>query len=158
MASVSNSDKPLPISGSGLFDNHPENDKFECYVKGGVEFPILNWAKADGQPYDHWRAGGFGAILPYRLYHIQWSTLKRQVWMEPDYSPGKQYTNFTFILIYNKGEPVFVQKPGAQDEAEGVLLSLVSSFSKDIPAFIVVLDAKNMKEITRSYLPGEWTG
>ena len=79
-------------------------------------------------------------ILPDRLYHIQWSTLERRVWMEPDYSPG---------------EPVFVQKPDG-DEDEGVLLSLVSSFARDdLPAFIVVLDARSMEEITRAELPSD---
>ena len=137
------SENPQKINGVGLFDNHPENDKFECYMKGGVEFPILNWAKSDGLPYDHWWGAGFGAILPDRLYHIQWSTLDRLVWMEPDYSPG---------------EPVFVQKPDG-DVDEGVLLSLVSSFARDdLPAFIVVLDARTMEEITRAELPGNSIG
>ena len=35
-------------------------------MKGGVEFPILNWGASDGKPYDHFWAAGFGAILPDR--------------------------------------------------------------------------------------------
>jgi len=125
------------IEGVGLFDEHPNNDQFECYMKGGVEFPILNWGASDGKPYDHFWAAGFGAILPDRLYHIQWSTKERYVWMEPKYSPG---------------EPVFVQKPGGAED-EGILISLVSPFSEDLAPFIVFLDAQSMAEITRGYLP-----
>lgn len=110
-------------------------------MKGGVEFPILNWGASDGKPYDHFWAAGFGAILPDRLYHIQWSTKERYVWMEPKYSPG---------------EPVFVQKPGGAED-EGVLISLVSPFSEDLAPFIVFLDAQSMAEITRGYLPGKFS-
>ena len=49
-------------------------------------------------------------------------------------------------------EPVFVAKPGSTEEDDGIILSLVL----DVPAqksFLLVLDAKTFKEISRIYAP-----
>ena len=64
------------VKAVNLFTDHTENNEFECFMDGGVEFPVLNWEKADGLPYDHFWSGGFGAIFPDRLYHVQWSRFR----------------------------------------------------------------------------------
>ena len=50
----------------------------------------------------------------------------------------------------------FTEHPisGGSEEDDGVLLSLASPFSDDLPSVIVVLDARNMTEISRAYIPG----
>jgi carotenoid cleavage dioxygenase-like enzyme len=49
-------------------------------------------------------------------------------------------------------EPVFVMNPNGTDEDEGVLLSLVLGDKFD---FLIVLDAKTLKEVARAELPEE---
>jgi carotenoid cleavage dioxygenase-like enzyme len=50
------------------------------------------------------------------------------------------------------GEPVFVPAPGRQSEDDGILLSVVLSTQEEA-SFLLVLDAKNMKETGRAKLP-----
>ena len=47
-------------------------------------------------------------------------------------------------------EPVFVPRPGASDEDDGVLLSQVYDGEKR-ETFLLVLDAKDMTELSRCY-------
>ena len=81
-------------------------------------------------------------ILPDRLYHIQWSTVLTQHWRD--------------VYGWNTSiHQVKIQKPDG-DEDESVLLSLVSSFARDdLPALILVHDARSMEEITRAELPSD---
>ena len=83
---------------------------------GGIEFPIINYEHFSGKKYDHFWGVGFGAIWQDRIYHVQYSTLKRWVWMVKGYHPS---------------EPVFVQDPSRNNEDAGVLLSLVSPLSDE---------------------------
>ncbi|XP_024918201.1 beta,beta-carotene 15,15'-dioxygenase isoform X2 [Cynoglossus semilaevis] len=50
-------------------------------------------------------------------------------------------------------EPVFVASPGAVEEDDGVILSSVISLEPDVAPFLLVLDAKNFKEIARATIP-----
>jgi carotenoid cleavage dioxygenase-like enzyme len=50
------------------------------------------------------------------------------------------------------GEPIFVPKPGASCEDEGVILSLVLDACEE-KSFLLILDAKTFKEIGRAYAP-----
>lgn len=49
-------------------------------------------------------------------------------------------------------EPIFVARPHAKDEDDGVLLSAVLDCTKGT-SFLLILDAKTMKELARAYLP-----
>jgi len=49
-------------------------------------------------------------------------------------------------------EPVFIAKPQAKDEDDGIILSLVLDAIAQ-KSFVVILDAKNLKEIARIYAP-----
>uniref|UniRef100_A0A915CYZ0 Uncharacterized protein n=1 Tax=Ditylenchus dipsaci TaxID=166011 RepID=A0A915CYZ0_9BILA len=49
-------------------------------------------------------------------------------------------------------EPVFVSKPGATHEDDGVILSAVLTFDEHSQSYMVVLDAKTFKEIARCYI------
>lgn len=52
----------------------------------------------------------------------------------------------------NPSEPVFVPRPGARHEDEGVLLSVVFDVENN-SSFLLVLDAMSMKELSRAQLP-----
>jgi beta,beta-carotene 9',10'-dioxygenase len=49
-------------------------------------------------------------------------------------------------------EPVFIAKPNSKDEDDGIILSLVLDALAQ-KSFVVILDAKNLKEIARIYAP-----
>lgn len=50
------------------------------------------------------------------------------------------------------GEPVFVATPGASDEDEGILLSVVFDSNEDT-SFLLALDARTLDEIARAQAP-----
>lgn len=50
------------------------------------------------------------------------------------------------------GEPVFVAKPDAKNEDEGVVLSIVSNVANK-SSFLLILDAESFMEISRVELP-----
>jgi carotenoid cleavage dioxygenase-like enzyme len=50
------------------------------------------------------------------------------------------------------GEPIFVPRPGASEEDDGVVLSLVLDFAKH-RSFLVILNARDMKELARAGVP-----
>jgi len=54
-------------------------------------------------------------------------------------------------------EPVYIPNPLLDDEDEGVLVSIVSPYMDwDLQPFIVFLNAKDMTEIARGYLPKKY--
>ncbi|KAL0576582.1 hypothetical protein V5O48_005414 [Marasmius crinis-equi] len=50
---------------------------------------------------------------------------------------------------YTPSEPIFVPRPGAQDEDDGVVLSVVLDGEK-AKSMLIILDAKEMKELARA--------
>ena len=108
--------RPSLLRGENLFNVAKDNNQWKTFMLGGIEFPIINYEHFSGKKYDHFWGVGFGAIWQDRIYHVQYSTLKRWVWMVKGYHPS---------------EPVFVQDPSRTDEDAGVLLSLVSPLSDE---------------------------
>ena len=51
------------------------------------------------------------------------------------------------------GEAVFIPRPGGTDEDDGVVVSLVLESDESKPHYLLVVDAKNMKEIARAKFP-----
>lgn len=49
-------------------------------------------------------------------------------------------------------EAVFVPRPGTKDEDDGVLISLILD-AIEKKSFLLILDAKNLKELARAYVP-----
>lgn len=103
------------------------------------ELPRINYDKVNGQPYKY--AYGTGTSIP-----------------------GNFFDNITKVDVSNgevkkwhadhcyHGEAVFVEKPSAKFEDEGVLLSVVLDVQKK-NSFLLVLDAKDLKEIARAQVP-----
>jgi torulene dioxygenase len=50
---------------------------------------------------------------------------------------------------YTPSEPIFVPRPGAEDEDDGVVLSVVLDGDRR-KSLLIVLDAKEMKECARA--------
>jgi carotenoid cleavage dioxygenase-like enzyme len=104
-----------------------------------IELPVMN--------YEHYQ------MKPYKyIYGIQakergdfWNALAKV-----DVVSGK-------IIFWAEpgtyaGEPVFVQAPGASDEDDGVILSVVLN-TQENNSFLVILDAKTFQEIGRAVVP-----
>jgi len=128
---------PGKVEGQKM--NFMNEENWEGYNKNGHEFPIINYWDKLGKPYDHFWSTGFGSFLPDRIYHTHISRGQRYVWHESGYSPS---------------EPVFVSRPHATGEDDGVVLSLVSPLSDDtLTPFVVVLDGRTLVELSRLYLP-----
>ena len=62
--------------------------------------------------------------------------------------------NRLLYISNSPSEPVYVSRPNSKSENDGAVLSLVSPI-KDMKkrAFVVVLKAENLEEISRIYLP-----
>ncbi|KAK3763667.1 hypothetical protein RRG08_051189 [Elysia crispata] len=56
---------------------------------------------------------------------------------------------------YLPGEPVFVARPGATEEDDGVVLSTIVAANSTVQSYLVVLDAKTFQEVARANLPLE---
>jgi len=108
-----------------------------------IELPTIN-QKYIGHNYKY----AYGIALPFT-----------------DPTPGKFYDRIKKIDVENEqqitwnephcypSQPVFVQNPSkADDEDEGAVLSVVYDGSKD-ESFLLILNAKDMTEITRITLP-----
>ncbi|HSC25557.1 MAG TPA: carotenoid oxygenase family protein [Candidatus Babeliales bacterium] len=103
-----------------------------------LEMPQINYEHYTMKPYQYLYALGFLNPIDHScLVKININNGSIIQWEEKDCSCG---------------EPVFIAAPNAQDEDDGVLLSIVL----DIPtqrSFLLVLDAKTCKEIGRAYVP-----
>ncbi|KAK3763666.1 hypothetical protein RRG08_051188 [Elysia crispata] len=56
---------------------------------------------------------------------------------------------------YNPGEPVFVARPDATEEDDGVVMSTIVAANSSVQSYLVVLDAKTFQEVARANLPSE---
>ena len=59
---------------------------------------------------------------------------------------------YWFEEAYVPGEPLFVQKPNARTEDDGILISIASCFKYD-KAYVLILDASDLSEVCRLALP-----
>ncbi|GFO41133.1 beta,beta-carotene 15,15'-monooxygenase [Plakobranchus ocellatus] len=81
------------------------------------------------------------------------------------FAEGKQLSKFDLVekrvLTYDAeknltpGEPVFLARPGATKEDDGVVVSTLVADSPDAQSFLVVLDAESFQEVGRASLPHE---
>ena len=82
-----------------------------------------------------------------------------------DMSAGPGASTVWSLPEHTPSEPIFVPRPGAEAEDDGVLLSVVLDEQKARSA-MVVLDAQSMTEVARAEMPevfpigfhGVWTG
>ena len=90
--------------------------------------------------------GHFCLSFIYNTPHVIWFFSNQQVNVAT-----KEVKSWQAENCY-PSEPVFIPNPNAQDEDDGVVLSAVIGI-KGQRSFLLVLDAKDMKEIARGYVP-----
>ncbi|KAL0275228.1 UNVERIFIED_CONTAM: hypothetical protein PYX00_003154 [Menopon gallinae] len=103
----------------------------------GYELPSINH-KFAGKPYRYFYASGMYDPGPCRnlLLKVDVTDKKVLTWKMDEY---------TF-----PGEALFIPRPDATEEDDGVLLSTVTDVRNDHKDFLLVLDAKTMTEIGRA--------
>lgn len=124
----------------GTVTSKPLRDAF-------VELPRVNYELVNGRPYRYFYGfGGYGSLLggeeltfdfANSLVKVDTSGGPTETWQEAGCFPG---------------EPVFVPRPGSQEEDDGALLSVVLD-SQSERSFLLVLDARSMAELGRADLP-----
>ncbi|KAG7266196.1 hypothetical protein CRUP_012625 [Coryphaenoides rupestris] len=99
------------------------------------EFPQINYSRCSGKNYRYVYGLGLNHFIPDRIVKLNVRTKETLVWQEEDSYPS---------------EPLFIPTPGAADEDDGVLLSIVVKPGAERPSFLLVLDARLMTELARA--------
>ncbi|KAG9270821.1 retinal Mueller cells isomerohydrolase isoform X1 [Astyanax mexicanus] len=100
------------------------------------EFPQINYSKHSGKDYTFAYGLGLNHFIPDQICKLNVKSKEIQVWQEPDSYPS---------------EPLFVPSPDAEDEDDGVLLSIVVKPGADQhPAYLLILNARDLTEIARA--------
>lgn len=103
-----------------------------------LELPRINYRTRNGKPYRYVYGGSTGdAAFLKRLVKVDTADGSHQVWDEPNAWAG---------------EPVFVPRPDATAEDDGVVLSVVLDAGSGT-SFLLVLDAASFTEIARAQAP-----
>ncbi|KAM8866062.1 beta-carotene 15, 15-dioxygenase 2, like [Synchiropus picturatus] len=121
-----------------IFMTHEELHSDELLQYGGLEFPQINYDKHNGRPYRYFYSCGFGHVISDSLLKMDVHTKELKVWRYPGLYPS---------------EPVFVASPGATEEDDGVVLSVIITPRKEKSTFLLVLDAKTFTELGRAEVP-----
>lgn len=111
----------------------------QTLADAALELPRFDYRRRAGQPYRYVYAAGTSpkAAFMDTLIRIDLETGKETAWHEASCYPG---------------EPVFVPRPEAQGEDDGVILSVVLD-AKVGRSFLIVLDAANWSEQARLEVP-----
>ncbi len=110
----------------------------ELLVEEGLDLPRINYGRCHERPHRYvWGVGTDGTGYLDRIVAADLTTRTTSVWAEPGRYPG---------------EPVFVAAPGATEENEGVLLSVVLDAEAGT-SFLLVLDAATLAERARAGVP-----
>lgn len=110
----------------------------ERLADGDIELPRINYRRSNERPHRYvWgNAGGPSGWLE-RIVKVDVSDGATLGWSEPSCYPG---------------EPVFVARPEAEREDDGVLLSVVLDAAAG-SSFLLVLDAADLGELARAEVP-----
>jgi carotenoid cleavage dioxygenase-like enzyme len=109
----------------------------EQLVEEPIELPRINYGRCNERPYRYvWGVGSRGGWLD-QIVKADVEAGSSSVWAEDGSFPG---------------EPVFVAAPEAQEEDEGVLLSVVLD-GRSGSSFLLVLDAGSLEELARAEAP-----
>ncbi len=111
----------------------------ETLREGHMEFPVVDYPRRLGEPYDHVYVAETDAAssLPTRLAKVSVPDGGATTWAEDGTFPG---------------EPMFVRTPGATADDEGIVFSIVLDAEAD-RSFLLVLDAASFEELARAPLP-----
>jgi carotenoid cleavage dioxygenase-like enzyme len=103
-----------------------------------IELPRIDYRRRNGRPYRYVYGNSQGeAAFLKDIVKLDVESGRHHAWSEPD-----QWA----------GEPVFVPRPGGEDEDDGVLMSVVmDGVSGD--SYLLVLDAADLSELARARAP-----
>jgi beta,beta-carotene 9',10'-dioxygenase len=107
----------------------------------GFEFPAINYTRSSGQPYRY----AYGAANgPHAGSTYPSAIVKTDVetGMAEKFSDG----------VHVFGEPVFVARPGAGGEDDGVLLA-VGAARDDASSILAIIDAQTMALVASATVP-----
>uniref|UniRef100_A0A672HYV2 Retinal Mueller cells isomerohydrolase-like n=1 Tax=Salarias fasciatus TaxID=181472 RepID=A0A672HYV2_SALFA len=99
------------------------------------EFPQINYSRCSGKKYSFAYGLGLNHFIPDRIVKLDVQSRESRAWREDGCYPS---------------EPLFVPTPGARDEDDGVLLSIVVKPGAERPAFLLLLDAVELTELARA--------
>ncbi|HEY7150777.1 MAG TPA: carotenoid oxygenase family protein [Solirubrobacterales bacterium] len=109
----------------------------ERLIEEPLDLPRINYARGNERPYRYaWGVGDASGWFD-RIVKADVVDRRADVWAEENCFPG---------------EPVFVAAPEADDEDEGVLLSVVLDGARG-DTFLLVLDARTLDELARAEVP-----
>lgn len=100
-----------------------------------MEFPQINYKNYNMKKYGHCYGLGYLSTLGDCLVKVDVEAKTHKVWLEEGAYPG---------------EPIFVARPGATEEDDGVVLSVLLETGPDRHANLLILDAKDFTEIARA--------
>jgi carotenoid cleavage dioxygenase-like enzyme len=104
----------------------------------GIELPRINYGRCNGRPYRYAWGNDLGASGWFeKIVKLDVSDGTALSFSEPGCYPG---------------EPVFVARPQAEREDDGVLLSVVLD-ARSATSFLLVLDAGDLSELARAQVP-----
>jgi beta,beta-carotene 9',10'-dioxygenase len=110
----------------------------ERLADGDIELPRINYRRCNERPYQYvWGAGAGASGWFERIVKVDIIDGSTRAWAQPGCYPG---------------EPVFVARPGAEGEDDGVLLSVVLD-ANAASSFLLVLDAADLRELARAEAP-----
>jgi carotenoid cleavage dioxygenase-like enzyme len=110
----------------------------ETLFPGPIELPTTHYAEANVHPYQYCYGVGRGpATFSDRLHKVDVEHGTDERWMEEGVHPG---------------EPLFVPAPDAEEEDDGVVLSVALDTERE-RSCVLVFDAAAFEEVARAYLP-----
>ena len=119
----------------GLADRSVRSERL---ADGDIELPRINYRRCNERPYRHVWGNSTGASgWLDRIVKLDLTDEVARAWSEPDCYPG---------------EPVFVARPEAEREDDGVVLSVVLDAAAG-SSFLLVLDAADLGELARAQVP-----
>ncbi|XP_029956272.1 beta,beta-carotene 9',10'-oxygenase-like [Salarias fasciatus] len=128
----------VKISNEKVFCQHEDLHGDDLHQYGGLEFPQINYARVNARPYRYFYGCGFRHLVGDSLLKMDLKDKTLKVWYQKGFYPS---------------EPVFVPSPGAEEEDDGVILSVVLTPSQDKATFLLVLDARTFEELGRASVP-----
>ena len=109
----------------------------EALADTDLELPRIAYRTHNARPYRYVYGCAAGAGWLERIVKVDVERGEATTWREDGCYPG---------------EPVFVARPGAEDEDAGVLLSVVLDGARGT-SFLLVLDAATLDEVARAEVP-----
>ncbi|XP_026138906.1 beta-carotene oxygenase 2b [Carassius auratus] len=128
----------IKTDNNKVFCTHEDLHGNDLHDYGGLEFPQINYSMCNSRPYRYFYGCGFRHLVGDSLIKMDLQGKQIKVWKHAGMYPS---------------EPIFVSSPGAVEEDDGVILSVVITPNQDKSTFLLVLDAKTFEELGRAEVP-----